>query len=105
MREWLGAMVTGGVVRVQPDEGTYHLPAEHAAVLTRAARPGNMAVTCQWIPLLASVEDEIVECFERGGGVPYASFERFHAVMAEESDQTVVAALARDADPARRSTA
>jgi 2-polyprenyl-3-methyl-5-hydroxy-6-metoxy-1,4-benzoquinol methylase len=34
-----------------------------------------------------------VECFERGGGVPYSAYPRFHEVMAEESDQTVVAAL------------
>lgn len=96
VREWLGAMTTGGVVEVQPGgvgPDNYHLPAEHAASLTRAARPANMAVTCQWIPLLGSVEDEVVECFTRGGGVPYSSYERFHAVMAEESDQTVVAAL------------
>lgn len=93
VREWLGAMVTGRVVEIDPGTKRYHLPAEHAAVLTRDARPGNMAVTCQWIPLLGAVEDEIVECFERGGGVPYSSYDRFHAVMAEESDQTVVAAL------------
>ncbi len=93
VREWLGAMVTGGVVEYDSTYGEYRLPAEHAAVLTRQARPNNMAATSQWVPLLASVEDEIVGCFERGGGVPYASYDRFHAVMAEESDQTVVAVL------------
>ena len=93
VREWLGAMVTGDVVDFDASSSTYHLPSAHAAVLTRAARPGNMAVTAQWVGLLGSVEDEIVDCFERGGGVPYSSFERFHAVMAEESDQTVVAVL------------
>lgn len=93
VREWLGAMVTGRVVEFDRVRTTYNLPVENAASLTREARPGNMAVTCQWIPLLGSIEDEIVECFERGGGVPYSSYERFHAVMAEDSDQTVVAAL------------
>jgi len=93
VREWLGAMTTAGVVEHDPAAGTFSLPAEHAAVLTRAARPNNLAATFQWIPLLGSVEEEIVNCFERGGGVPYASFGRFHAVMAEESDQTVVAGL------------
>ncbi|MEM7410882.1 MAG: class I SAM-dependent methyltransferase [Myxococcota bacterium] len=93
VREWLGAMVTGEVVEYEAASDRYFLPPEHAASLTREARPGNMAVTCQWIPLLGSVEDEIVEVFQRGGGVPYGSFERFHAVMAEESDQTVVAVL------------
>jgi len=93
VREWLGAMVTGSIVDYCDQSGLYHLPAEHAASLTREARPNNVAATCQWIPVLASVEDDIVSCFERGGGVPYSAYDRFHAVMAEESDQTVVAVL------------
>lgn len=47
----------------------------------------------QWIPILGQVEDEIVECFHRGGGVSYSSYKRFHDVMAEESYQTVVSGL------------
>ena len=47
----------------------------------------------QWIPILAQVEDEIIKCFSRGGGVPYSSYKRFHEVMAEESYQTVVVGL------------
>lgn len=93
VREWLGAMATGGIVEVDAASTVYHLPAEHAACLTREARPGNMAATAQWIAVLGGVESEIVECFEHGGGVPYDAYDRFHAVMAEESDQTVVAVL------------
>ncbi|MCU0669146.1 MAG: class I SAM-dependent methyltransferase [Myxococcota bacterium] len=93
VREWLGAMVTGGIVEHDPEHGTYRLPREHAASLTRDARPGNLATTAQWIALLGSVEDRVLECFERGGGVPYSAYGRFHQVMAEESDQTVVSAL------------
>jgi SAM-dependent methyltransferase len=93
VREWLCAMATAGVVDHDPAAGTFVLPPEHAALLTRAARPNNLAPTFQWIPLLGSVVDEIVRCFAEGGGVPYASYRRFHAVMAEESDQTVVAGL------------
>jgi 2-polyprenyl-3-methyl-5-hydroxy-6-metoxy-1,4-benzoquinol methylase len=93
VREWLAAMVVGGVVEHDPNDGTYYLPPEHAAWLTRAATPDNIAVAAQFVPVLASVEDRIVECFERGGGVPYSAFGRFHEVMAEDSGQTVVAAL------------
>jgi SAM-dependent methyltransferase len=93
VREWLCAMTAAGVVEHDPARDAFRLPVEHAAVLTRAARPHNLAALFQWIPLLASVEDEIVSCFERGGGVPAASYGRFHAVMAEQSDQTVVAWL------------
>ncbi len=39
------------------------------------------------------MEDLVLDCFQHGGGVPYSAFERFQQVMAEESDQTVVAAL------------
>ena len=93
VREWLCAMTTAGVVEHDPATGTFWLPAEHAASLTRAARPHNLAAAFQWIPLLGAVEDEIVRCFERGGGVGYASYHRFDAVMAEQSEQSVVAHL------------
>jgi len=93
VREWCAALAAAGVLEHDPESGRFALPAEHAAALTRAARPGNLAVAFQWIPLLGAVEDEIVNCFERGGGVPAAAYERFHAVRAEESDQSVVAGL------------
>ena len=93
VREWLGAMVVGRIVDHDPENETYHLPQEHAAWLTRAATPDNIAVTAQFIPVLGSVEDGIVESFKHGGGLPYSAFPRFHEVMAEDSGQTVVAAL------------
>ncbi len=93
VREWLAAMVVGSVVEHDPEDGTYRLPPEHAAWLTRAATPDNIAVAAQFVPVMASVEDGIVECFRHGGGVPYSAFERFHEVMAEDSGQTVVSAL------------
>lgn len=93
VREWLGAMVTGSIVEYDSESGTYSLPPEHAGLLTRAASPNNLAVTAQFVSVLGSVEDGIVECFRNGGGVPYSAYPRFHAVMAEESSQTVLAAL------------
>src|SRR3712207_4038866 len=70
VREWLGAMTVAKIVEHDPDQGTYHLPPEHAAWLTRAASPNNFGVTAQFIPLISSVEDEVVESFENGAGVP-----------------------------------
>ena len=93
VREWLGVMTTGRVVEYEPATDRYRLPAEHASWLTRAASPDNLAVTAQWIPTLAMVEDDIVQCFHEGGGVPYERFGRFHDVMAEESGQTVLSVL------------
>lgn len=93
VREWLGAMVTAGVVVVDPTTTRFSLPAEHAAFLTRAAAADNMAVFAQYIALLGGVEDDIVECFRKGGGVPYERYPRFHAVMAEDSGQSVLSSL------------
>lgn len=93
VRELLGALVTGRVVKYYPESQTYQLPAEHAAFLTRNAAPNNLAAIAQYIPLLGSVEDKVVECFRNGGGVPYSEFPRFHEVMAEDSGQSVLLAL------------
>lgn len=90
VREWLGAMVTAAVVKYDPSGRTYQLPDEHAAFLTRDAAPDNVAAFLQYVPLLGSVEDQIIECFRSGGGAPYAQFPRFQEVMAEDSGQTVV---------------
>ena len=102
VREWLGAMVTGGVVELDPAAGRYRLPPEHAAWLTRAASPNNIAVTAQYVALLGQVEDDIVRVLPaRAAACPYERFGRFHEVMAEESDQTTIAGLL-DAHPAAR---
>jgi len=93
VREWLGAMATAGVVYVDPGSIQYVLPPEHAAFLTRVAGADNIGVFAQYIAILGAVEDEIVECFKKGGGVPYEKFGRFHAVMAEDSGQSVLSSL------------
>jgi ubiquinone/menaquinone biosynthesis C-methylase UbiE len=85
VREWLGAMVTGRIVDYNPTDGTYTLPPEHAAFLTRAAGSNNLAGPTQLIALLAQVEEPIVGCFHNGGGVPYSAYPRFQRLMAEDS--------------------
>lgn len=92
VREWLGAMTTGGIVELDEAKGVYTLPPEHAQLLTRTG-VANFGVTAQWVGLMGAVEDEVVAAFRHGQGVPYSSYKNFHAVMAEESEQTVVAAL------------
>jgi 2-polyprenyl-3-methyl-5-hydroxy-6-metoxy-1,4-benzoquinol methylase len=39
------------------------------------------------------VEDQIVDCFRHGGGVPYSAYPKFHALMAEDSGAVHDAAL------------
>ncbi len=93
VREWLGAMTTGRIVEFDSESGRYHLPQEHAASLVRAAGADNMAVFAQYIPVLGQVEDDVLACFLRGGGVAYDKFPRFHEVMAEDSGQSVLSSL------------
>lgn len=92
VREWLSAMVTGEIVTFDPSANSYYLPPEHATWLTRKSQ-NNIATTTQWIPVLAFVEDRLVDCFKKGGGVSYEEYNRFHEVMADESEQTVVEPL------------
>ncbi len=95
VREWLGAMTTARVVEVEADSPPprFSLPAEHAAFLTRAAAADNIAVFAQYVAVMGGVEDDIVECFRTGGGVPYSRFPRFQEVMAEDSGQSVLSSL------------
>ncbi|MGQ0813510.1 MAG: class I SAM-dependent methyltransferase [Gemmatimonadota bacterium] len=93
VREWLGALVTSRVIDLDPITSRFSLPPEHAGFLTRAAAADNIAVFAQYVALMGCVEDEIVECFRKGGGVPYERFPRFHEVMAEDSGQSVLTTL------------
>ena len=93
VKEWLGAMVTAKIFDYDSNSDKFSLPKEKSLYLTRENNIYNFAASMQWIPILAQVEDEIIECFAKGGGVPYSSYKRFHEVMAEESYQTVVASL------------
>jgi SAM-dependent methyltransferase len=78
-------MTTGRIVDHDGAAGTFSLPADHAAWLTRSAGLNNLAIQAQYVGLLALVEDQIVDCFRHGGGVPYSAFPGFQALMAEDS--------------------
>lgn len=93
VREWLGAMASGKLVELDPATRRYRLPLPHGSFLGRDAAQGNMAAMFQYVAVLRGVASRIVDFFRTGGGVPYEAYERFHDVMAEESAQTVVAAL------------
>ena len=68
VREWLGALVTSKIIDYIPDSSLYSLTKEKAKFLTRDGSY-NFASSMQWIPALAYVEDNIIDCFEKGGGV------------------------------------
>jgi ubiquinone/menaquinone biosynthesis C-methylase UbiE len=93
VREWLGGMVTGRIVDYDAETRKYLLPKEHAAVLTRAAGIDNLAVFAQYIALMGIVEDKIVECFYKGGGVPYSAYPKFQELQGEETARVFDARL------------
>ena len=86
-------MVTGRIVDYDPRLKTYWLPVEHAASLTQGALLGNMAVYSQFAALMGGMQDELITHFREGGGTHYHEYHGFHDIMAEDSDQTIVAAI------------
>ena len=93
VREWLGAMVTSGVVDVDPQSLRYQLPPEHAAYLTRAAGRTTWRSSPSTFRSSAASRTTSSSASSKGGGVPYEQFPRFHAVMAEDSGQSVLSSL------------
>ena len=86
-------MTVARIVEHDATNGTFRLPAEHAASLTRAAGPNNLASFAEFMPLLGQVENGIIDAFRRGGGVPYSEYPRFQELMKESSAQVFDATL------------
>ena len=73
VREWLGAMATGGIADYDSTSRTFTLPAEHAVCLTGTSSR-NLAPGSQMLTMLAKHVAEVAACFRSGGGVPYSEF-------------------------------
>jgi len=90
VKEWLGVMVCGGVVNLSEDgDGTerFHLPREHADLITRRAGNANLGVYTQEIPLLTRCAmDEVLDGFRTGRGVGYRHYPRFQQFMGQLAD-------------------
>jgi SAM-dependent methyltransferase len=73
VREWLGAMVTGGIFTYDASAQVYELPQVHAVCLTG---PGasNVARMAQLNTHLAGHVPAVATAFRQGGGVPYSAF-------------------------------
>jgi SAM-dependent methyltransferase len=73
VREWLGAMATGGIVEYDAASATYLLPVAHAACLTGEGAM-NLAPISQLPTHLAKHVGEVATAFVEGGGVPYSAY-------------------------------
>jgi SAM-dependent methyltransferase len=74
VREWLAAMVCGGIVEYAAAERTYRLPREHASGLTGSSTR-NLTSMVEMFPLMNRVIPEVAEAFRTGGGVPYSAYQ------------------------------
>src|SRR5215469_10949445 len=71
VREWLGAMVTAGIMTYNPADATYLLPPEHAALLVG---PASMTPMARANTVLARHVPELARVFSEGGGIPYGDY-------------------------------
>jgi hypothetical protein len=81
VREWLAAMTTAHILDYDERAGTYFLPVEYAAVLSRAAGTNNLAPLAELLSLLASAEDLVIDGFRTGGGIASEAYERLNRVL------------------------
>ena len=73
VREWLGAMATGGIFTYEPATRTYTLPPAHAAALCGDGA-GNLAPVSRILNHFSKHIPKLVGCFRNGGGVPYSDY-------------------------------
>lgn len=87
IREWMGVMVSGGIIEISKDTAgndLFHLPKEHGDLLTRRAGSNNLGVYTQEIPLLTLCAAEgVVNGFSTGNGISYDHYPRFQEFMTE----------------------
>jgi SAM-dependent methyltransferase/uncharacterized OsmC-like protein len=82
VKEWLGAMVTGGVVEYIPDSRLYRLNDQSA---TEAASNTFPDKNDPYAQILTDLEFEIIKCFRDGSELPEERFSSFYALLSEES--------------------
>jgi SAM-dependent methyltransferase len=69
VREWLSNQAAGGYVSYRPEDGTFELPAEHAAVLADEDSPVFLAGAFEGIAACYSDHQRFVDAFRTGAGV------------------------------------
>ena len=73
VREWLGAMVTGGIFTYDAASKKYGLPETHAALLTGKTAQ-NQTPHSRMINHFGTHIAKLVACFKEGGGIPYSAY-------------------------------
>lgn len=82
VREWLGGVVTAGLVDYHPAERTYFLNRDYVGFLTGTG-PNNLARTIRMLTLVGQAQPKVVDAFHNGGGLSYDDFPGFHDLQGE----------------------
>lgn len=90
VREWMGIMVSAGIIQLTVDaDGTerFLLPKAHADLITKRAGSSNLGVYTQEIPLLTSCAmEQVIHGFYSGEGIDYHHYPRFQQFMSQLAD-------------------
>jgi len=73
VREWLGSVTTAGIFRYDPADRRYHLPVEHATLLTGETAMNQAVLAPMFVQLTRHVP-AVGERFRTGGGIPYDEY-------------------------------
>ncbi len=84
VREWLGGVVTAGLVDYDPADRVYALSPDHAPFLTGTGAD-NLARSMRYVSLMGEVAPKVAEKFRTGGGLSYDDYPDFHRIQAAES--------------------
>jgi SAM-dependent methyltransferase len=69
VREWLSNQAAGGYVTYRPEDGTFELPPEHAAVLANEGSPVFLGGAFEAIAACYSDHERLSDAFRTGAGV------------------------------------
>ncbi|ACL39770.1 Methyltransferase type 11 [Pseudarthrobacter chlorophenolicus A6] len=84
VREWLGGMVTTGIVHYGPATKTYALDPAYVPSMTGTG-VDNLARTLTFVTLMGEVAGKVAGKFRTGGGLHYAEYPGFVAIQAADS--------------------
>jgi hypothetical protein len=73
VREWLGAMTTGGIYTYDALTQRYTLPEDHARALTGEGA-ANLSPTSRLINHFGTHLPALTRCFRAGGGISYSAY-------------------------------
>ena len=92
IREWSSALACAQVLTYDPSTKSFTLPSAVRSLL-ECGKAQAMFTFFEFVSMFGTVEDDLMNCFKKGGGLGYDKYRTFHGIMQAFSRQTVVSAL------------